>query len=315
LLLAACNRVTEFGPPASAPSPAPPPSDAAATVAPPTAAPADGAAVVAADSAMDPDPGAGVSIEGTFAPRDRVVVFLHLGHSNMAGRATGPAALKPFFYDTDPHLWAYARGAMWRPAKEPTAGDMGTGNAAGPGMAILRTALAAAPDRFFVSIGHGQSGLEEGDCLSYRKNGLLYETVMGPARELKGRVTFGGLFTMLGITEHHLSADQQRGFSDCMKGLADDVRGDLGEPDLPFMVGDYELGATRADVAPSTDFAKLIIAQIKLIPGKTARSAVIPTDGLPMEDNHHYNMAGHKLWAERGMKLLVDHGWAPWAAP
>src|SRR3954469_1833738 len=165
LLLAACNRVTEFGPPASAPSPAPPPSDAAATIAPPTAAPADGAAVVAADSAMDPDPGAGVSIEGTFVPRDRVVVFLHLGHSNMAGRATGPAALKPFFYDTDPHLWAYARGAMWRPAKEPTAGDMGTGNAAGPGMAILRTALAAAPDRFFVSIGHGQSGLEEGDCL------------------------------------------------------------------------------------------------------------------------------------------------------
>jgi hypothetical protein len=262
---------------------------------------------------VETGPAIGVTIAGTFLPRRQVVVFLHLGHSNMAGRATGPAALKPYFYDTDPHLWVYARGGAWRPAREPTAGDAKIGDTAGPGMAILRTALAVAPDKFFVSIGHGQSGLVGGDCLSYRKGGLLYETVMGPARELAGRVTFGGLFTMLGITEHHGTVDQQHGFSDCMAGLAQDIRTDLGEPDLPLIVGDYELGATRSDVAPGTDFAKLIIAQIKLIPGKTSRAAIIPTDGLPMQDDHHYDLTGHKLWAERGMRLLVDDGWGPWA--
>jgi hypothetical protein len=32
-----------------------------------------------------------------------------------------------------------------------------------------------------------------------------------------------------------------------------------------------------------------------------------------MEDDHHFNLAGHKLWAAAGIKLLVDHQWAPWA--
>ena len=68
-------------------------------------------------------------------PKDKVIVFLHVGHSNMAGRATGPPDLKPYFYDTDPHLWAYAKGGAWRPAKEPLSGDVATGDAAGPGIA------------------------------------------------------------------------------------------------------------------------------------------------------------------------------------
>ena len=266
-----------------------------------------------ADAAALSQPG--VVLGGVQVPRSKVVVFLHIGHSNMAGRATGPAELKPYFYDVNPHLWAYARGGAWRPAKEPLSGDMDTGNDAGPGMAILHAALNAAPDGYFVSIGHGQSGLAAGDCASYRKGGLLYDIVMAPARELKGTVTFGAIFTMLGITEHHLAMAQQQGFSDCMKGLAEDMRGDLGEPNLPFMVGGYELGATRPDVAPSTAFAKLIISQIQLIPGKTARADIIPTDGLPMQDDHHYNMLGYQIWANRGMGLLIGHGWAPWAAP
>jgi hypothetical protein len=50
-----------------------------------------------------------------------------------------------------------------------------------------------------------------------------------------------------------------------------------------------------------------------MVPSKTSRAAIIPTTGLSMEDDHHYNMAGHKEWAARGFKLLLDHGWAPWA--
>jgi hypothetical protein len=312
--------VSELERPAPASPPADPPSYPA-DAAPPASISPDAAVAGEVDAApplvAPPDnarvPQPGVMLGGVMVPKSKVIVFLHVGHSNMAGRATGPADLKPYFYDTDPHLWAYAKGGAWRPAKEPLSGAMATG--AGPGMAILRAGLNHAPDAYFVSIGYGQSGTEAGDCASFRKGGLLYDIVMGPARELVGKVTFGGIFTMLGITEHHLTVAQQQGFSDCMKSMADEMRGDLGEPDLPFMVGGYELGATRADVAPSTAFAKLIIAQIQLIPGKTPRSAVIPTDGLPMEDDHHYNMLGHRLWADRGMALLVGQGWAPWAAP
>jgi hypothetical protein len=47
----------------------------------------------------------------TFRPRDRAVVFIHIGHSDMAGRADGPANLRPFFTDVNPQLGTYAQGA------------------------------------------------------------------------------------------------------------------------------------------------------------------------------------------------------------
>lgn len=276
-----------------------------------------GAPVTRPDASQSPDGPVtgtvGVTIAGHFVPREKALVVLHIGHSNMAGRATGPAELKPLFYDITPQLFVY-RDGTFAPAQEPTAPDNQEGQAAGPGMALLHTVQAAAPaDAAVISIGRGQSGSFAGYCSNFRKGGLFYDFVMKPAVALKGQVTFVALFTMLGQSEHNATAAQQHAFSDCMSGIAADVRGDLDEPDLPFMVGDYEAGITKADIAPTTPFAQAIIAQIKTIPGKTPRAAIIPTDGVAMEDDHHFNMAGHKLWAERAIKLLVDNGWAPWA--
>ena len=87
--------------------------------------------------AMPPAGRPGVDIGGRRLPRSQVLVFLHIGHSNMAGRATRPTELRPLFYDTDPRLWTYGDGGF-APAKEPTAPDNQNGQAAGPGMALLR---------------------------------------------------------------------------------------------------------------------------------------------------------------------------------
>ena len=165
------------------------------------------AGVRAADAAppVAPLSGVTVSINGTVVPKEKVVVILHLGHSNMAGRAKDPAEQTPYFYDTDPHLWRYQVGGIWTPAKEWLCPDGGTpgispsNQGAGPGMALLRSGLAVAPDAYFVSIGQGKAVEFMGNCFSFRKGGIFYETMMGPARELKGKVTFGGLFVMLGI--------------------------------------------------------------------------------------------------------------------
>ena len=279
----------------------------------------DGA--VGIDAAAKPDAakappggGPGVTIANQFVPRAKAIVFLHIGHSNMAGRATGPADLKPFFYDTDPRLVTYARGGVWKLAKEPTAPDNELGQAAGPGMALLRTAQAVAPaDAFLISIGHGHSGSFGGNCDAFRKGSLLYDIVMAPAMELKGRVTFAGIFTMFGQSEHNTPPAQQKMFLSCLEGVAADMRADLGEPALPYIVGGYEMGISRADIAPTSAFARPIIAQLQMVPDRVTTSALIATDGFPMEDDHHFNLAGHKQWAAAGIKLLVDHQWAPWA--
>jgi hypothetical protein len=273
---------------------------------------------------VDPTPGGPLPPGGPpamGATRDKIVVFLHIGHSNMAGRATVPATLKPYFYDINPRLWSFHGTNMtlgtppllWRPAKEPLSPDGMTGTMAGPGMAILQAALAiAAPDVFVVSVGHGHSGGLGGTCSSYKKGGLLYDIVMGPARALRGHVTFGGIFTMLGTTERHLDVSAQTGFADCMARVAADMRGDLGDPEIPFIMSDFEMEAT-GDTSPTLPYAKIIIAQLRVAQMKIPRAALIPTEMLGMEGSHHFNMAGHREWGLRGVQIMKDMGWAPWA--
>src|SRR6187455_633654 len=46
----------------------------------------------------------------TVAKHD-AVAFIHFGHSNMAGRAKGPASLHAYFFEeTDPHAFMYHAG-------------------------------------------------------------------------------------------------------------------------------------------------------------------------------------------------------------
>ena len=269
--------------------------------------------------------GSGISINGALVPKEKVLVFLHIGHSNMAGRVTTPESLRAFNFETHPKLWAYGKGGVWRPAKEPLSADSMTGSCggvgcaglsagAGPGMSILRAALAAAPDSHIVSIGRGQSGTTGGYCRSFRKGGLLYDFVMAPAMELKGKVTFAAVWTMLGLSEVNDRSNTSR-FGDCMAGVAADMRADLGEPELPFLFGDWE--EAEGNLSRSSSTAMIIIPQLEQLPMRVPRSALIPTDGLPMNplDGHHYDLTGHKLWAERGVSLLKMKGLAPWAAP
>ena len=86
--------------------------------------------------------GAGVTINGTFVPKEKAIVFIHFGHSNMRGQASNPASLRPFFYNTQDGLWSYQGGNTFVLAKEPTAPE-GTITLAGPGTALLKTAAAA----------------------------------------------------------------------------------------------------------------------------------------------------------------------------
>jgi hypothetical protein len=275
-----------------------------------------------------PDAGAisdPIQIQGQTIPPDKVVAFIHIGHSNMAGRATVPEALKPYFYAPDPRLWSFhwqdpTSGSglpfIWTPAIEPLSPDKETAGRAGPGMALLRAAQAMShPDMTFVSIGHGRSGSLGGQCVAFRRDGLAYRVAMGPAVALRGKVTWGGIFVMLGASEADLAGrDDHLQFGACLAGIAAEMREDLGDPNIPFLIGDWEEGAS-GPFGPTGPTAQAIVPQLRMTPLNVARSVVIPADMLPMQDDHHFNMEGHKGWADRGMRLLKDHGWAPWAMP
>jgi carbohydrate esterase-like sialic acid-specific acetylesterase len=283
----------------------------------PDGAATGGGTIDAAPPSTPPPPsGVTVSINGMTIPKEKAIVILHIGHSNMAGRAQGPADLMPYFYGTHPNLWRYQKGGVWSPAKEwlcpDGAPDKNFPQGAGPGMALLRQGLTVAPDSYFISIGTGKSLDFGASCFSFRKGGLFFNEAIDPALELKGKVTFGGLFVMLGYDGRSDAKAQNGGYLACMKGLAADWRAALGEPDLPFIVGDYERGATGG-FSPTSAGAKQVIAQLAQVPMNVPHSFLIATDGVTMQDNHHYNMTGHRQWAERGFAGMASSGMLPWA--
>lgn len=252
--------------------------------------------------------GAGVTINGTFYPKEKAVAFIHFGHSNMRGQATGPTSLRSYFYDTTPGLWSYKD--TFTLAKEPTAPEAGTQALAGPGMAILHSAQAVASDVQFISIGYGVGSKTSVDYL--KSTGTYYPKFMKWANALKGKVTFGAIVIMLGITDgEHLATNLVPDFPKRIAQIVSDIRADLGEPNLPVLFCDYEQMA-KGDLAPTGSVGMVMQPLIRMLPGMVSKLVLVPTDGIAMEDDHHFNMQGHKDWANRVIMLMQSNGWFPW---
>ena len=254
---------------------------------------------------------AGVMINGQFVPKDNAVVFIHFGHSNMRGQATKPSSLMSYFYNTVPGLWSYKGSFML--AKEPTAPE-GTMTFAGPGMAILHSAQAAAggsgTSTQFISVGYGIGSKTSVDYL--KATNTYYPIFMKWAGQLKGNVTFGGIVIMLGITDgEHLPSDQVPGFPGRIKQIVSDIRADLGEPNLPVLFCDYEQEATGT-LAPTGSVGVVMQPLVRMLPGMIDKLVLVPTNGLSMQDDHHFDMQGHKDWADRLIMLMQNNNWFPW---
>ena len=253
--------------------------------------------------------GAGVTINGKFVPKEKAVVFIHFGHSNMRGAATTPTSLNSYFFNTVDGLWSYK--ASFTLAKEPTAPQAGY-TSAGPGMAILHSAqgaVATTSDVQFISVGYGQGSATTVD---YQKSGSYYPIFMGWAGQLKGNVTFGAIVIMLGVTDgEHLASNLVPGFPSRVTQLVSDIRSDLGEPNLPVLFCDYEQNAT-GQYAITGAYGTVMVPLIKQLPGLISNLVLVPTDGIEMQDNHHFDLQGHEDWAGRVISLMQSNNWFPW---
>jgi hypothetical protein len=256
---------------------------------------------------VGPPPPVGVDLGGMRVPREKAIVILHFGHSNMLGHGYEPEDLRPYFFTTHPRLWAY-KGGRFTAAIEPTANPRRS-DEGGPGMALLRAAVATAPDDYhFISIGLGVGSSTTQD---WSKGGLYYDDYVNLAKQLKGQVTYGAAVIMLGITDRHLPTAQQGGFADRLVKIAADLRSDLGEPELPILHTAYEVEAS-GELALAGPVGQLFSPLIEMLPSRIKTCAIVPTDKAGMEDDHHFNLAGQKLFADRAIQILVDRSWTRW---
>jgi hypothetical protein len=259
-----------------------------------------------------PEPGMTINLGGVDVPSEKVVAFIHIGHSNMAGRARSPSDSRDYhFTDTDPHAYMYHTGSAPELAVEPhTAGDNEAirGNIGGPGTALVKEAVALAPDHYFVSLGFGQASAY---CSQFLPGALYYDKLIAAPKAIKGRVVFGGIFIYLGITERHGSAEDRTGFAQCINELVTAIRTDVGVPDLPALMNDYEVGGTGEFVVGGEVYTA-IKPQIDECPTVVSNFALVSTEGVAMQDDHHFNLDGQRTWAQRALETMQTKGWFKW---
>lgn len=270
-----------------------------------------------------------VMLGGTNVTKDKFVVYLMIGHSNMAGQDLAHSDGV-----SDPHGWFMpvngTAAKQWTLAKEvPNAGRAsgisGHGEG-GPSMPLIKGLIAAYPGYYVgvinnaslsatckgVNTGSNSSGLDPSDN-RYFKGTYLYQQIIDAAKAVQADVTFGGLLCMLGTVDATRTNQQVcEAFSDDVSQLVTDIRADLGLPNLPFLMGAYEAGAS-GDFALTKPLPAIIDAQIKLIPSKLPNSAVVDSKGITMLDDHHYvaNGNGQPLWASRAVTLIQTNHWFP----
>jgi hypothetical protein len=326
-----------------------------------------GAAGGGAGAGGAPNPGPGpagtVNIGGMAVPGNKVVVFIHIGQSNMAGRAQEPMDLFNYFiwygrsvtgglpdprFDPNPlpyhpKLWMFNLAGQFIPAREPTASDESKDAGAGPGMAILRAAAARWPDHYIVSIGRGQSGMRGGYCAHFLERNLITnqpwstvpprtqedvegnkaygfynEVITRRALQLKGKVIFGGIITMFGATEDRTGAPVPSPpadpyLSQCLIKIAATYREALGDPNIPFIIGDFDHGS--GEWSYDGPLGRKCRTQIRLAQSMIPRSDILSTEGVEMRDDHHFTMRGHRTWGDRAIQIIADKGWDTWARP
>ena len=77
--------------------------------------------------------------------------------------------------------------------------------------------------------------------------------------------------------------------------------------------------ATRVDLLASADVSTTAPTPPDGMPAPTGQnpavmnSALVPTDGLALVDDHHFQLDSQKTWTQNLLEIMKEAGWFPWA--
>ncbi|HET8940311.1 MAG TPA: sialate O-acetylesterase [Polyangiales bacterium] len=249
-------------------------------------------------------------LDGVPLRKEDVLAFIHFGHSNMAGMGTDPPELRPYFFtEKHPRVWMYRVGKPPQLAIEPTA-RTDNEQTAGPGIALLKQAAELAPNKYFMSLGYGAGGQS---CSAFKPGGPYFDEFTKAAIAIKDRVTFAAIVIMIGNLECLAEDDVGRGIlPGCINEITTKIRELLGLPDLPMLISGFEVEGTGV-YSVEYERVRKTVAALESVPDLVSTSAIVRADGIPMQDDHHFSLAGHMLWTKRLLDIMQAKRWAPWA--
>lgn len=212
--------------------------------------------------------------------KDGLHIYLLIGQSNMAGRAAIPEDESGIIDRT----YLLNDKDQWEPAKNPlnrySTIRKGLGmQKLNPGASFARAMLKQQDD---ISIGlvvnaKGGSKIEQ-----WKKGTPFYREAVRRTQEAQKTGTLKGILWHQGESNN----GNPEGYLDELEKLIEDLRGDLGSHDLPFVAGQVK------DLPAIND-------QIARLPEEVAATGFISSEGLETTDRWHFDARSVNEMGER----------------
>ncbi|WP_457426359.1 sialate O-acetylesterase [Roseateles sp. P5_E7] len=164
-------------------------------------------------------------------PHEQLDLYLLMGQSNMAGRDTRGLAAQM----DDPRLLALSADGQWVVARDPIHAKTGRIEpGVGPGIAFGQEMLKASET---VAIGLIPTAVGGTPLRRWVKGGDLYEQALARAREAAKTGVIRGVLWHQGESDSDSPANAAS-YGARLTQMFQDLRQDLGQPDLPIVVGE-----------------------------------------------------------------------------
>lgn len=262
----------------------------------------------------------GINLGGTNVPKEKFIVFLLIGHCNMAPRLE--VGCETGSYD---RAWNYQLKDKthdsvvgWIKAKAPLHTDKESSiGACGPGMFFLKQLIDAFPTDYYFGV------IKNADASSsvrndYRKGKPLYTELIQAVKAVEDSATVGGVVAMLGYMEAEESKSAAQEFPDQIKNMIQEMREKLNMPELPLFLERYY---ANMPTEGQRRFADIMIAQEDSIPQMVENCLLVPFQCPEKDffDGHHFTQPCFEGWTRSVVVDLIrpgednawNHAWYP----
>ncbi|MDA8746237.1 sialate O-acetylesterase [Rubripirellula amarantea] len=232
------------------------------------------------------------SAEELQVSKDKFHIYLLIGQSNMAGR--GKMSAKDRL--PTPNVFTLDSNNQWKAASHPLHFDKPNIAGVGLGLDFAIAMLASDPD---IKIGLVPSAVGGTSLKQWSKGGEFYEAALTRTKIAEKQGTLKGILWHQG--ESDSGAGSASTYAERLAQLIADLRGDLDEPALPFVLG--ELGDFRVGVKRRSD---IVIEQQQSIPSLVPHTACVSAKGLGHKgDGTHFGAKSLREFGKRYAKAMT----------
>ena len=229
--------------------------------------------------------------------KEKLHIYLLMGQSNMAGRGKiGPEDKTPH-----PRVLMFTLQGQWEPAVEPVTHDKPRMLGVGPGLAFGKAMADKEPG---VTIGLVSCAFGGTPLRRWERGGDLYSNAVQRARLAMQDGTLKGILWHQGESDSGTSTNANS-YGDRLARMIQDIRADLGAPNLPFVAG--QIGEFLYDRGPEhTPYARVVNEAIAKLPEKVPACGYAASKGLSHKgDVLHFDSASqHELGRRYATAML-----------